>query len=255
MARGEHRSRTKTQYQKGANRMKRILILGAAVAALAVGIVAVAGVGAQEGASEDKPVDHYLELLAGNLGVSVEELEGALTQSHLDLIDEKVADGTITAEEAAEIIERIESGEGRLFPPFGGRGHGGHGNMHRLHGLIVENSAEALGLEVDALKDELKAGNSLADVATAQGVDVEQFKIDVLAGVAADLDEKVADGSLTQEKADTVLEKITESIDRIVEKVPGERSGDSTSSFGGGGFRASLGDAADAGATSSIFFN
>ena len=51
--------------------------------------------------------DHYLELLAGNLGITVEELEGALTQSHLDLIDEKVADGTITEEEAAEIIERI----------------------------------------------------------------------------------------------------------------------------------------------------
>ena len=134
--------------------MKRIMILGGVLAALAVGIVAVAGAGAQEDTPEDNPGDHYVELLAGNLGVTVEELEAALTQSHLDLIDEKVADGSITEEEAAEIIERIESGEGRLFPPFGGKG-GGHGKMQRLHGLIVENSAEALGLEVDALKDEL----------------------------------------------------------------------------------------------------
>ncbi len=236
--------------------MKRIMILGGVLAALAVGIVAVAGAGAQEDTSEDRPVDHYLELLADNLGITVEELEGALTQSHIDLVNEKVADGTITEEEAAEIIERIESGEGRLLPPFGG-GHGGHhGNFHRLYGMIVGNSAEVLGMEVDALKEELHAGNSLADVATAQGVEVEQFKADLLAAIAADLDEKVADGAITQEQADRILEKITESIDRIVEKVPGEGAPHGGRPFGGPhGFRAPLSDADDAGATSTIFFN
>ncbi|MCI0842796.1 MAG: hypothetical protein J4N36_03445 [Chloroflexi bacterium] len=245
--------------------MKRILILGGVLAALAVGIVAVAGAGAQEDTSEDRPADHYLELLAENLGVTVEELEGALTQSHLDLINEKVADGTITEEEAAEIIERIESGEGRLFPPFGGGRHGGgHGHIQRLVGLVVENSAEVLGMEVEALKDELHAGNSLADVATAQGLDVEQFKADVLTAVAADLDEKVADGSITQEQADRILAKITESIDRIVEKVPGEGAPEGSDvgahSFGGPrhggpGFRVPLGDTDGAGATDANFLN
>lgn len=241
--------------------MKRIMILGGVLAALAVGIVAVAGAGAQEDTSEDRPADHYLEVLAGNLGITVEELEGALTQSHIDLVNEKVADGTITEEEAAEIIERIESGEGRLFPPFGG-GH--QGKFHRLAGLVVENSAEVLGLEVDALKEELHAGNSLADVATAQGVDVEQFKADLLAAIASDLDEKVADGAITQEMADRILEKIAESIDRIVEKVPGEGapegSGDGARSFGGPrhggrGFQAPLRDTDDTGATTTVFFN
>ncbi len=245
--------------------MKKFMIAGGVLAALVVGIVAVAGAGAQEDTPEDRPADHYLELLADNLGVTVEELEGALTQSHLDLINEKVADGTITEEEAAEIIERIESGEGRLFPPFGGGRHGGgHGKIHRLVGLVVENSAEVLGLEVDALKEELHAGNSLAGVATAQGVDVEQFKADLLAAIEADLDEKVADGAITQEIADRILAKITESIDRIVEKVPGEDApegfGDGPRPFGGPrhgghGFRAPLGDADDAGATDTNFLN
>jgi len=249
--------------------MKRIMILGGVLAALAVGIVAVAGAGAQETTPEgdtaavegDRPVDHYLELLAENLGFTVEELEGALTQSHIDLVNEKVADGTITEEEAAEIIERLESGEGRLFPPFGGGQRGGHyGKFHRLVGLVVGNSAEVLGMEVDALKEELHAGNSLADVATAQGVDVEQFKPDLLAAIASDLDEKVADGAITQEQADNILAKITESIDRIVEKVPGEGAPDGGRPFGGPrhgrpGFRAPLDDAGDAGATDAVFFN
>ncbi len=38
----------KSNSQKGADRMKRIMILGGVLAALAVGIVAVAGAGAQE---------------------------------------------------------------------------------------------------------------------------------------------------------------------------------------------------------------
>jgi hypothetical protein len=240
--------------------MKRILILGAVVGALAVGIVAIAGAAAQE--EGEMPANHFLELLADNLGVPVEELEEALTQSHVDAVNDKVADGTISEEDAADIIERIESGEGRLFPPFGGQG-GHHGKMQRLHGLVIENSAEVLGLEVDALKEELQAGNSLADVATAQGTDLEQFKADVLTAVAGDLAEKVADGSITQEQADTVLEKLTESIDRIVEFTRGDGaaggSGDGAGSFGGarfgGGFQAPLNDGDDVDATSTIFLN
>ncbi len=253
--------------------MKKFMIAGGVLAALVVGIVAVAGAGAQETTPEgdaaavegNQPVDHYLEVLADNLGVTVEELEGALTQSHIDLVNEKVADGTITEEEAAQIIERIESGEGRLFPPFGGGRHGGHhGKFQRLIALVVANSAEVLDMEIELLKEELHAGNSLADVATAQGVDVEQFKADLLAAIEADLDEKVADGAITQETADRILAKITESIDRIVEKVPGE---DAPEGFGGGGrpfggprfgghgFRAPLGDADGVEATDAIFFN
>ncbi|HEY5625027.1 MAG TPA: hypothetical protein VIT93_00915 [Dehalococcoidia bacterium] len=231
--------------------MKRFLILGGVVAALAVGIVAVAGAAAQE--DGEKPAGHFLELLAGNLGVTVEELEEALTQSHVDAVNEKVADGTISEEDAAAIIERIESGEGRLFPPFGGPRHGGHhGPFHRLHAMIVANSAEVLGMDVDALKEELRAGNSLADVAEAQGVEIEQFKADLLAAIAADLDEKVADGSITQETADNILAKITESIDRIVEKVPGEGDGPRR---GGPGFRAPFGDTDNIDATEAIFLN
>jgi len=247
--------------------MKKFMVAGGVLAALVVGIVAVAGAGAQESTPEgdsaavegDRPVDHYLELLAGNLGVTVEELEGAFSQSHIDLINEKVADGTITEEQAAEIIERIESGEGRLLPPFGGGQHGGRQyKFHRLVGMIVANSAEVLDMEVEVLKEELHAGNSLADIATAQGVDVEQFKVDLLRAIAVDLDEKVADGAITQEQADDILAKITESIDRIVEKVPGE--GEDGRPFGGPrhgghGFRAPLGEPDGVEATSTNFLN
>ncbi|HEY5639729.1 MAG TPA: hypothetical protein VIW01_06725 [Dehalococcoidia bacterium] len=240
--------------------MKSFLLAGGVLALLAVGVFAIAGAAAQEDAPDARPVDHYVEVLAGNLGISVEELEAALTQSHIDLINEKVADGTLSEEDAAEIIERIESGEGRLFPPFGPRHPGHHPPFHRLFGLILGNSAEVLDMEVEALKEELHDGNSLADVAAAQGMEVETFKAELLAAIEADLDAKVAEGEISQETADAILAKITESIDRIVEKVPGEDGpGDGRPfggpDFGGPGFRAPLGEADDAGATEAILFN
>ena len=59
-------------------------------------------------------------------------------------------------------------------------------------------------------------GNSLAEIAEAQGIDVEQLKTDLLAAAKEDLDAKVAEGELTQERADKIYERFSENIDRFV---------------------------------------
>jgi polyhydroxyalkanoate synthesis regulator phasin len=66
------------------------------------------------------------------------------------------------------------------------------------------------------LRDQLRDGSTLAEIAQAQGVDV-QVVIDALVAEAkAHLDEKVAEGDLTQEEADERLAEITERItDRV----------------------------------------
>lgn len=216
--------------------MKKYLMIGGVVAALAVGIVAAAGVAAQEttpsptekAADTDRAalVDHYVEVLAGNLGVSVEELESALTQTQVDLINEKVADGSLTEEEAAEIIERIESAEGRLFPPFfGHKGGGHHGHFPRVIGNIFEAAAGILGLDVDALHEEVRAGSSLADIAEGQGLDVEAFKGDLQTALQAEIEAKVADGTITVEMGERLSAALANHIDRIVEGVKGDGPG------------------------------
>ncbi|MCH7836425.1 MAG: hypothetical protein IH864_06110, partial [Chloroflexi bacterium] len=69
---------------------------------------------------------------------------------------------------------------------------------------------------------ELREGNSLADVAAAQGIGVDGFKAQLLAEVQADIDAKVADGTITQEQADRLSEGLEERIDNIVNAQPGE---------------------------------
>ena len=129
-------------------------------------------------------------------------------------LQELVDDGTLTSEQAdtvaAFLVEnRPERGGHGGFPGRPGRGHGGFG-------IERGEIAELFGLEPDALRDLLQDGQSLADVATAQGVDV-QTVIDTLVNAAKEhLDEAVTNGRLTQEEADAKLVEITERITEMV---------------------------------------
>ena len=210
--------------------MKRWFIFGGLVAALAVGAVAVAG--AQEGGSptpvpdaqsEDTDTgdtargerrEDFLNRLAENLGVSREDLDGAVDETQIEMIDQALADGRIDEEKAAELKERVANGE-PLFPFFGG---GGHGHIRHIVVSFIEVAADVLGLEVDDVKEQAKDGSSLADIATAQGVDVETFKTDLLAGIKTKLDAQVASGDLEQDRADEMYARFSENIDDIVNK-------------------------------------
>jgi hypothetical protein len=210
--------------------MKRLIIPGI-VLLVAIGLFAVAVAAAQEGtpapsptgqAEEEKerPLDLFLERLAENLGVSREQLDSTIDQTQIELIDEAVADGRIDEETAAELKERIANGE-PVFPGFGKR-HGGHHGGHHHHPFfqgirwISETAAGLLGIEEDELRERFRNGESLADMAAAAGIDLEQFKNDLLAAADAKLDEKVAAGDITQERADRIYEEFSENIDRIV---------------------------------------
>ena len=87
----------------------RVLLIGA-VAALAVAAVAFVVLG-QEGTTADSGRDRVIAKLAANLGVSVDDLVAAFKKTRLDLIDEAVAAGKITAEQAQAMKDRMEARE------------------------------------------------------------------------------------------------------------------------------------------------
>ena len=95
--------------------------------------------------------------------------------------------------------------EGPL-PHAEGRGLGrGMGDQVEL-----EAAAEALGMTVDELKTQLWGGKTLADLAEEKGIDLADVQAAVQAAQEAALREKieqaVADGTITQEHADWLLE-------------------------------------------------
>jgi hypothetical protein len=99
-----------------------------------------------------------------------------------------------------------------------GPGRGGFGH----HGARLEAAADALGMTVEDLRAALRDGQTLAEVAEAQGVDRETLVGALVAAANARLDEAVADGDLTEEEAAERREGIEERVEAMVD---GERPG------------------------------
>ena len=91
---------------------------------------------------------------------------------------------------------------------------------HRHHrgGCDLEEAAAAIGIDEADLREALEGGQSIAEVAEANGVAVEDVIDAMVAEKTEHLEEKVAEGDLTQEEAD---EKLSELESRITDRVNG----------------------------------
>lgn len=99
--------------------------------------------------------------------------------------------------------------------------------------------AALLGLTADELKTKRKEGQSLADIAKAQGVDVQKVIDLVTSALTKRLDQALADGKLTQAQYDAEKATLADSATRIVNDTfsgwEGKRGGHRDfGGFGGG---------------------
>ena len=195
-----------------------------AIATLVVAGAVVGFVAAQTDGDVSMPgterLNNFLSRLAGNLGITQEELEVAIDQTQLELVDEAVADGRITEEQAAEIRTRIESGEGPFFPKRPYRGHHRGGN-------VAGQVAEFLGLTPEDIAAGLKDGQSLTQIAEANGSSAAELTTFLLGQLEARLAEAVESGKIDQARADEKLANAAEHIDQLINHagLPGKGSG------------------------------
>jgi cytosine/adenosine deaminase-related metal-dependent hydrolase len=187
-------------------RTRRIATAGAAIATLglAAGGIAFAAGG---GGSED-PAGDLAEALNAREGTSLtaEDIRAAMKDVLKERLDEAVAAGRITREEADEILARGARGPG-LGPLDGPRVH-----RHLAPPELLESAAEALGLGESALREELEDGASLAEIAKQRGVATSK----VVAAVGEALRESPRGDRLTDAEARRIAS-------RIVNAEPGER--------------------------------
>lgn len=88
-------------------RMKATVMGLVAVVAAATVAFVVFGQGAREGGAADQ--HGLLARIAAHLGVGADELREAFIQARMEMIDEAVAAGRITEEQAQEMKDRIEA--------------------------------------------------------------------------------------------------------------------------------------------------
>ncbi len=85
-------------------------------------------------------------------------------------------------------------------PPAGNGNGGGFGR-----GLDLQVIAETLGIDVQTLQTDLQNGQTIAEVAAAQKIDVSTIIDVVVAKRTEQLTQAVTDGTLTQEQADAQI--------------------------------------------------
>ncbi len=135
-------------------------------------------------------------------------------------LQELVDAGTIDAGQADAVADHLASAA-RLRPGRSGGFPGGHGHGPG-RGAVSEVVTEALGVDAETLRDELRAGNSIADVAAANDVDVQVVIDAMVAELSEKIDTAVADGRITAEEGADRLERGTARIEALVN---GERPG------------------------------
>jgi hypothetical protein len=222
-------------------KVKRYVLVSAAV--LAAGAGGGAAIAATSGGDERQKAEaSILDDAAKRLNVTPEALKSALGAAEDAQLDQQVKDGKLTQEQADAIKKaRAQSGtvlggpavHGPGGPGFrggpGGKGGFGFGfdlgglRFHAGAGGALDAAATALGLGRDDLLAKLRDGQSIADVAKAQGKSLDDVKSAITAAVTKELDARVKDGKLTDGQRDKVLSTLKDHLDDLVTLKPPTR--------------------------------
>lgn len=192
--------------------------LSALVAALAA--VAALGIGAASATAADSP--SLADDVAARLGVTPEKLRTAFREALAARIDAAVTAGKLTSEQGAKLKERLANAKGlglRLRGRLALKKHPAlaHRIHVRAHGLGAV--AKYLGVTPQALRSELRSGKSLAEIATAHGKSVDGLVDAIVAHARARLDKAVEKGRLTRQRADELLSRLTDAVEKAVQRV------------------------------------
>jgi hypothetical protein len=181
-----------------------------AVAALAGtgALVVGGGIAAADSGGGDPAArcDQRLAKIAEERGVSVEQLQADIKARLLARIDAAEKAGRISSERATALRARVA--EGSLCKAQR------HMRVRLVARGMIKAAAEFLGLDREELRAQLP-GNSLEDLATKQGKSVDALKAAMLAPAKERLQKAVADGRISQPKADEALEKLEMLADKL----------------------------------------
>ena len=138
--------------------------------------------------AEDKIDENAL--LADALSITPEELQAAREQANQAALEQAIAEGLITQEQADEMAARKQTDE--ALQSYLGRD------------VLL---AEALDMTAEELQAAYDEGKSLSDLLSEKGLDATAVREKVQAAHEAALARAVADGVITQEQADELTER------------------------------------------------
>jgi transcriptional regulator with XRE-family HTH domain len=189
--------------------------LALASGAVAFSVVSFTAVAQAQEPPRERPRARHVEMLADKLGISVEEVRSGQKEVRDELIDKALAHGRLTAEQAAR-LKAAEPGELRANLRRGGV---------RLLFNFIDAAAKVIGIERDEVHTRLQNGQSLAQIAEANGIGHDEL----VSGMASELRTRIqtalSEGTISQEMATRLLANLDERIDKLVDLTGGKHDG------------------------------
>ena len=152
----------------------------------------------------------YLQDLANRLNVSVSTLEQDKLAARNDVINQMVKDGKLTQSQATAIEQKLASHQACT-----GKGKGGAIDrfvtrqfLQKYRPVMINDIAKGLNLSSTQLTSDLKAGQSLSQIATAQKISSTQLQTIVTNAVQSALNKAVSSGDITQSQATAFMNSL-----------------------------------------------
>ncbi len=188
------------------------LILGG-IAVLTV--IAMLGVGSTDAATVEggATATPYQTALASQLGISVDQLLAAQQSAMNESVDQSVAAGTITADQGAS----FKAGD------FKGGKLGQHESQPRragrVLGRIIDSAAKTIGITPKETRTDLKAGQSLSQIAGAHNISRDQLKAGMTTDLSTQIQTALANGRITQQQATKLQGNLSTRLDKVIDRI------------------------------------
>jgi hypothetical protein len=138
--------------------------------------------------------------LSHALGVSPAHAREALTTAARQTVDDAVARGDLTQQQATGMKNQLTDGSicsVNISP-------GAHKYMQAYRALVIDAVAKAIGSSPEQVRTQLEAGKSVSEIAP-KGMTEQDFATALHSSLKSELDTQVSSGKLTQSQENALL--------------------------------------------------
>jgi len=159
-----------------------------------------------------------LEAIAQAQGKTVQEVVDAILAVQKARLDQAVADGKLTREQADAIYNRISekanAWASKTLPPADKRPN----KAVRAAGMWVQAAADVLNMPVDEFVQAMREGQTPAQIAEAHGSSAQALVDSIIAAQREQMQQAVDAGTMTQDRMDRILKRVSKTLSRWVER-------------------------------------
>ena len=159
-----------------------------------------------------------LAQIAAAKGMDANTLTAKLQAAFNDRIDKAVANGKLTADKAITMKAKTAAKAASVINKSW-TGHKGKAGKENVFKNVRQQIPALLGMDVTQLKEQLKSGKTLAQIALDKGIAKDKLVSDVQSIMNANLDQAVKDNKVTVDKATQIKSKLPQIIERMVTRV------------------------------------